>query len=504
MRQIGLRLTRFISTSKLFFAASQGAFNDRRNFKRSRQIIVKSRKSTYTISQRLCCRRLFTVALMVTFLSPARAQANLPEPNREQLLNGLTILFSPRPGDANVLLKLRIHSGAAFDLAGKAGTMALLGDALFPDPTTSEYVTEQLGGRLEVSTTYDAIDVTISGKASELERMIELIRNAVVTTNLSVENVTRLRDARIKQLSETASSAPQLADREIAKRLFGVFPYGTPASGTPESLAKVERADLMLAHERFLHSDNATLIVIGGVDRSRLMRDLRQLLGLWPKGDRTYPATFRQPNAPDARVLLFNQPNAKNAEIRIAVRGLARSDRDATAASLLAQIARERWLAATPDLSSPFVRHEAYALPGMFVFGASVPTSAAAKAISAAQDVMRILAQDGPTTTDLSWVPASSLWMSHRPSQAETLADSWLDSETYKVSTSNLSLDPSRITAADIQRVATRLFKDASPATVVVGDADQLKSAFGSKVELRDARPNIKTPSDLATPAKKP
>ena len=504
MRQIGLRLTRFISTSKLFFAASQRAFNDRGNFKRSRQIIVKSRKSTNTISQRLGCRSLAIVALIVIFLSPARAQTNLPEPNREQLLNGLTILFSPRPGDANVLLKLRIHSGAAFDLAGKAGTMALLGDALFPDPTTREYVTEQLGGRLEVSTTYDAIDVTIDGKASELERMIELIRNAVVTTNLSVENVTRLRDARIKQLSETASLAPQLADREIAKRLFGSFPYGTPASGTVESLARVERADLMLAHERFLHSDNATLIVIGGVDRSRLMRDLRQLLGLWPKGDRTYPATFRQPNAPDARVLLFNQLNAKNAEIRIAVRGLARSDRDATVASLLAQIARDRWQAAVPDLSSPFVRHEAYALPGMFVFGASVPMSSAAKAISAAQDVMRMLAQEGPTTTDLSRVLASSLWMSHRPSPAETLADSWLDAETYKVSTSNLSLDPSRVTAADIQRVAARLFKGASPATIVVGDANQLKSAFGSKAELRDAKPDIKTPTDPATPAKKP
>src|SRR6266536_3144988 len=114
MRRKRLRLTRFISTSKLFFAASQRAFNDRGNFKRSRQIIVKSRKSTYTVSQRLCCRLLFTVTLMVTLLSPARAQANLPEPNREQLLNGLTILFSPRPGDASVFLKLRIHSGAAF------------------------------------------------------------------------------------------------------------------------------------------------------------------------------------------------------------------------------------------------------------------------------------------------------------------------------------------------------------------------------------------------------
>src|SRR6266850_6959845 len=88
---------------------------------------------------------------------------NIPEPSRERLLNGLTILYGNRPGEANVLLKLRVHSGAVFDLAGKAGTMSLLAEALFPDPTTREYVAEHLGGRLEVATTYDAIDVSISG-----------------------------------------------------------------------------------------------------------------------------------------------------------------------------------------------------------------------------------------------------------------------------------------------------------------------------------------------------
>lgn len=52
-----------------------------------------------------------------------------PEPVREQLLNGLTVLYGGRPGDGNVFLRLRINSGAAFDLAGKAGTMAQIGRA---------------------------------------------------------------------------------------------------------------------------------------------------------------------------------------------------------------------------------------------------------------------------------------------------------------------------------------------------------------------------------------
>ena len=108
--------------------------------------------------------------------------------------------------------------------------------------------------------------------------------------------------------------------------------------GTVETVAKIDRADLMYARERFLNADNATIVVIGGVEQTRLRRTLRQLLGPWQKGDRLVPATFRQPSAPDVRVLVVNQTGATKAEIRLAVRGLARSDRDATAASILAQI----------------------------------------------------------------------------------------------------------------------------------------------------------------------
>ena len=46
------------------------------------------------------------------------------QPEREQLLNGLRLLFWLKPGSPEVILKLRINSGSAFDLAGKSGEMA--------------------------------------------------------------------------------------------------------------------------------------------------------------------------------------------------------------------------------------------------------------------------------------------------------------------------------------------------------------------------------------------
>src|SRR5438874_1063825 len=403
-----------------------------------------------------------TLLLAACCVSQVRAQ-NTPEPNRERLLNGLTILYGNRPGDANVLMKLRVHSGAVFDLTGKAGTMSLLGDALFPESTTREYVAEQLGGRLEVTTTYDAIDVSLSGKASELERMIELVRNAILNVNLSAESVTTLREARLKQLSEKRSSISDVANRAVATRLFGSFPYGNSAEGTVETVARIDHADLMLARERFLNADNATLAVIGGVEKARLMRAARQLLGSWRKGDRTVPATFRQAAAVDNRVLIVDQAGAKNAEIRLAVRGLARSDRDAAAASLLAAIIKQRWQSADNEMSSLVVIHEAYALNGMFMLGGNVPVQSAAKAVSAAQAVMHAIAKEDPGTNELETARKTVLMKSVSLSPSESLADVWLDVETYKLPAKIQADELNRISPADIRRVAARLFEDAAP-----------------------------------------
>ena len=444
--------------------------------------------------------------LLVTLVSPRTGAQNNPEPVREHLLNGLTVLFSQRPGDPNVLIKLRIESGAAFDLAGKGGTMTLLGDVLFPDPVTREYVAEQLGGRLDVATNHDSIDVTISGRANELERIVDFLRSALVTPQITPENVAKVRETRLKQLSERANSAADTADREVAARLFGAYPYGHPSIGTVESVSRIDRPDLMFARERFLNANDATMVVIGGVDKLRVMRALRQLLGAWQKGTRTVPATFRQPNPPDTRVLIVDHPGATKVELRLAVRGLARSDRDAEAASLLALVVRDRLRAISTDLATAFARHEAHDLPGVFVLGASVPSALASKVVSGAHEVMTSLGNTGPTALEFESARAELLAeMSRQSSQEdsrEAAADSWLAIEIYKLAPAANQIR--NLTLADTQRVAARLFKDATPAKIVVGDAAQLKTSFGAIAEVRGAKPEVKTATDPIVPARKP
>ena len=480
-----------------------------------RQFNLESATAEFRISKRMTCKTpksslprrsvLFLLLFVASWPSTATAQTAI-EPERELLLNGLRIMYWPQPGNPNVLLKLRIHSGAAFDLTDKAGMMALLGDALFPDPTTREYMTEELGGRLDVTTTHDAVDITLLGKVSGLERMIDFLRGAVLTTQLGVEDVAALRTKRLKLLSEKPATVGDAADQAVAARLFGTFPYARSAEGTAATVAKVDRADLLLARERFLNANNATLAVMGGVEKPRMMRALSQLLGPWGKSDRTIPATFRQPGAPDTRILVVDTPGATNAEIRMAIRGLARGDNDALAADLLALIIRNRWKTAVPDLSAASVRDETHVLPGMFVLSASAPNGSAAKATSAAQDIIRSLIQAGPTAQEVETARGFLLTqLSNEFSQPETMATRWLDMDTFKSPRpSTVATLIRSLTAADIQRVAAKLFKDVAMATVVVGNQEQLKATLTGNVEFKSAIAPDTKPITPVSPTPKP
>ncbi len=430
-----------------------------------------------------------TVALVSLISASIPAQVPM-EPERARLLNGLRVLIWERPGDKDVLLKLRIHSGAAFDLAGKGGSMALLGDILFPDPTTREYFTEEMQGRLNVSTDYDSLTITMLGRAREFERIVEILRTALVTPQVTPENVTKVRDGRIKVVKETAISSGTIADRAIAARLFGDFPYGRPYGGTAESLERVERPDLMLARDRFLSPNNATLVIAGGIQPNRAMRALRQLLGVWRKSDQVVPATFRQPTPPDPRTLIVNAPADQSVEVRLATRGLSRQDPDAPAAAILATLARQRWIKLFPELAQRpvSVRHDAYTLPGIFVMGASVDSLLAGKALSSAREVMQSLATSPVSASELEQAKTEFLALTTRDlATPDGVAAAWLDGDTFNLpSVAERTRALAAITSADIQRAAARLTRDGSYASVAIGNAEVLKTQIEryGKVEI--------------------
>jgi zinc protease len=446
-----------------------------------------------------------TILLSVALAAqPLNAQTPA-QPESEQLLNGLRLMFWLQPGTPEVILKLRINSGAAFDLAGKSGQMALLGDMLFPDPATVDYFTDEMGGKLNVSVTYDSTTITMVGKASEFEQIVEVLRNALLSTQLTPEVVRRVRDARIKLLRDTSIVPAEVADRAIAARLYGDFPYGRPAAGSPEDVARVDRADLMVARDRFLNSNNATLAVIGGVTKQRAMKTVRQLLGPWRKSEQIVPTTFRQPATPDTRTLIINVPGP-NVEVRMATRGVARSDPDFHTALVLAKVAQLRWQATSPELSKQpvFVKTDGHVLPGTFVMGATVTELTAADSLANARKVLESLMSTPATVEEFERARTEVInEISANLTKPEALPDPWLDADTYRLSTPQDQIALIRsVTAPEIQRVANRLFNK-TIVSVVAGESAALKAALQGRFQY-EVLGEIAAPTPSQKPPTKP
>jgi len=449
--------------------------------------------------------RLCAFACVILFSALPLSAQTAPQPEREQLLNGLRLLFFLKPGSPDVILKLRINSGAAFDFSGKSGQMALLGDLLFPDPATIDYFTDEMGGKLNVNVTYDSTTITMVGKADQLEHIVEVLRNALISTQFAPELVTKMRDARIKLLRDTTIVPAEVADRAIAARLYGDFPYGRPAAGSPESVARVDRADVMQAHERFLNSNNATLAIIGGVTKQRAMRTLRQLLGPWRKSEQIIPTTFRQPNPPDTRTLIVNVPGP-SVELRLAARGVSRSDTDYPITMVLARVAQNRWQASTPELSKQpvFARSNAYVLPGDFVMGATVNELTAADSLANAKKVIESLMTTAATPDEIERakndVIGDVMTMLSKP---EALPDPWLDADTYRLSAAQDQVALLRnVAPADVQRVANRLFNK-TIVSVVAGESAPLKAALQGRYQY-EVLGEIAAPAPSQKPPTKP
>ena len=274
--------------------------------------------------QKIAFASVIAAILVFSAAMSAFAQAPLRAPKQEKLLNGLKVLMWSDAQADKVSVKIRIHAGSAFDPQGKEGAMQLLADDLFPNDASREFFAEDLGGGLEVVTTYDFIQINAWSKPESFLTMLETLAAAVSNPAIDKDTTAKLRTALFAKLKVSESDPGYVADQAVAKRLFGTFPYGRPQRGSTTSVQKIDFADLIYAKQRFLTSDNATIAITGNFERDLGYRAVRRYFGSWLKSDKRVPATFRQPDSPDTSPLRIELPNFDKNYTRTAITAPAR------------------------------------------------------------------------------------------------------------------------------------------------------------------------------------
>lgn len=416
-------------------------------------LIVYTMKSRYLLKN----FAVFFVAVLGASILAVDATGQTGAPKQEKLLNGLKVLMWPERTTDKVSVSVRIHSGSAFDPQGKEGVMHLLASNIFPNEATKDYFAEDLGGSLEIITTYDFIEIRTSALSEHFLAMLETVSTAVANPSIDKETTQRLKTQMLARIAELHTDPAYLADRAAAQRLFGTFPYGRPPMGTSVSLDKIDFADLIEARQKFFTADNATIAVSGNFDRALGFRAIRRYFGSWLKSDRKIPSTFKQPDPPPAETMLVKSPQKGKTAVRFAFRGPARSDKDHAASHVFAALIKARLASRLPEVHGEdvLVKTNAHVLPGSIVIGFAAGENEIGEAPGKVTPGVLIERSLTDPITDVEFrtaiAAAKAEW------NKRDVRSFWLDADTYQIAKPEADIKAiDSVTLADVRAFADR------------------------------------------------
>ena len=295
-------------------------------------------------------RFFFAVSLVAAALtiSPASASAaeveGLPpigEPHRPVLVgpqemtlkNGLRVIAIERPGLPVFRAEVLIKSGAEADPPQLSG-LAHFTAGLLRRGTTTRNATqvaqeiESLGAKLECEARWDAtaikLDCLSKNAAPALTILADLVRHpAFAAAEIQSERRKTLDDLRLA-LEEPGTIARFTA----ARAALGRSAYGHPEQGTPASLSRVGRKDILELHGSAYRPANTLLVVAGNLTAAEAFALAEKAFGDWtsPGPAPTHESTPAP--VPSPRVLLIDMPTAGQAAVYLATPSIARGAED--------------------------------------------------------------------------------------------------------------------------------------------------------------------------------
>jgi zinc protease len=258
-----------------------------------------------------------------------------PKPVEKTLANGLRVIVVERHGTPLVAAQLLVTNGAEVDPPELAG-LGNLTASLLTKGTEKRSATqiaeaiESLGGSLDASARWDSSRVGVNVMSAKLGPALEILSDVARRPTFKEDEVERLRQQTLDDLTVELGQPGSIARYVAARVVFGDAPYGQPLAGTPQSIARIDRKDVVAYHGRFYRPDNAILVLGGDLKAANAFKLAAQYFGDWAKPGTAMPVlpASKLPAAASSRVVVIDKPDAGQAAVLLARTGIQRKDPD--------------------------------------------------------------------------------------------------------------------------------------------------------------------------------
>lgn len=252
----------------------------------------------------------------------AESAFTAPAPKEFTLSNGLRVEYFSRPELPLMSVNLQFRSGAEADPAGKIGraqmTAAMLDQgAGTRDARAFEEALTSIGASVRAGAGEQQTFISLDVIASQFTTGLSLLSDAVLRPKFDATEYARVQRLTLANLEEENDNPRAVATKVGNREFFGPnHPYGTPVSGTPETVKALTPEDLKASHAQTFQPQNATLFVAGSLSEEEVKAQLEKAFGKWQGTRQPLPKVEYPEPAQGFRVLIVDRPEAVQTVIR--------------------------------------------------------------------------------------------------------------------------------------------------------------------------------------------
>ena len=258
---------------------------------------------------------------------------HLPVPEQFRLSNGLTVLYSERPGLPLVAASLVLRSGNGANPLGKPGLAGFTARMLQQGTTKLNALqiadrAADLGATLGTNASTDSSAIATHSLSRNFADALGLLADVALHPSFPQAEIERVRKERLAALVQEKDDPNSVGMRVLDAALYGPHhPYGYPGIGTEDSIKAVTREDLVKFWQENYFPNDAALIVAGNITLNELKPLLEKEFGAWRQG-KASAAAIGAPESTDARLILVDRPGAPQTTLVCYSLGAARSTPD--------------------------------------------------------------------------------------------------------------------------------------------------------------------------------
>jgi len=436
------------------------------------------------------------------------------------LPNGLQVVVVEQHEQPSISVRMLVGAGAAQDAAPKLGVANMVASLLDQGTTTRTAqqiadAIDTIGGEVVAGAGTDVTFAYVTVLKDSFAQSLDLLSDIVRAPAFAPEELERQRDQLRSALRVSYQDPDYLASVVFERLVYGFHPYGYPGTGTPASIERITRADLVAFHQQYFAPNNSILAVVGDVVPADAFAAVEKTFGPWER--REVPTVvMMQPPPPTRRIVVIDVPDAVQTEIRAGHLGVKRKTDDFMAVDLavrilggeganrLQQVLRmQRGLTygASADL-------EAYRVTGAIAAETDTRSEATGEALRVMVDEFFRLQRESVGARELDG--AKAYLAGSFPLSIETpdaIAMKVLTALFYGLPLKELETFRERVTAItpdDIERVTRAYFKPDRLSIVLVGNAAafvyQLQRAGFRNIDVVSLADLDLTTADLRRP----